>query len=250
MPGQSVWLDVQAFSWVAGIVGALVAVWFGLPRRINWWVKGVSVLGTLVLISAVYWGIRISNPPIRQAEGAPGQAAGTSTLTQAPPPPNSGGLGSPGPQPDPAEPDHAFVTDKNGSWQEFARGMDGSLLHRRETSPGTTSWTAWFRVTVVPPMKGRPVATLDSFGSMVVFVVSSKDGSVWNTWNGDPAMDADWELKPIGGDIARLNSAYLEANQKLAVSGTDMRGKPEEAHQDASAGPTFWTDWTPLFPGG
>jgi hypothetical protein len=111
---------------------------------------------------------------------------------------------------------------RDGRLVVFARGSDGQIYHRWQTTPNG-NWSGGWQSIGAPPggALSDPDATLNQPGGLVVFARGA-DGAIWHCWQGQ--MNGNWSGWASLGSIATSGpgaTLYRDGRRVVFVRGTD-----------------------------
>jgi hypothetical protein len=136
-------------------------------------------------------------------------------------------------------------TNANGVLEVFHLGQNGSLYHAWQTSPGSTTFSAWYSLGGTWPRQDSVAVTENSDGRLQVFLVGYT-GQLYTAWQTSP--EGSWSpWAPIGGNWPATDSiaAAQNSNGVLEVFMVADNGQLYHAWQ-TSAGSSSWSAWHSL----
>lgn len=140
----------------------------------------------------------------------------------------------------------AEATDTSGRLEVFHVGQNGSLYHAWQTSPGSTTWSAWYSLGGNWPVPASIAVARNSSGVLSAFVIGH-DGQLYQAWQTSPGS-ATWSgWHSLGGSWSASDSVAVAQNSdgRLEVFLIAESGQLYHAWQ-TSPGSATWSGWYSL----
>jgi aldose sugar dehydrogenase len=144
-----------------------------------------------------------------------------------------------------ANTDTSVARNSDGRLEVFVVSTDNQLWHRWQTSPGSSTWSAWS--SLGGTIAGSPAVTINSDGRLEVFVVGANGNALYHKWQTSPGSSTSWSsYVSLGGTITGIPAVTRNSDGRLEVFVVGANGNALYHKWQTAPGSSTWSAWDSL----
>jgi glucose/arabinose dehydrogenase len=141
--------------------------------------------------------------------------------------------------------DPSVVQNSDGRLEVFVVAADNKLWHRWQTSPGSSTWSAW--TSLGGTIAGSPAVTINSDGRLEVFVVGANGNALYHKWQTSAGSSTSWSnYVSLGGTITGNPAVTRNSDGRLEVFAVGATGNALYHKWQTAPGSSTWSAWDSL----